>query len=677
MKLQRLQVKNFRCIEDSTEFTICPVTCLVGKNGAGKTSLLEALYKLNPDVRELAAFDVLMEYPRARRRQYQRQSGAEPDDALIATWELEDADVARLEEVLGAGAVQSKAVGIRKGYYPERHWTGAITPTIDTQDGQMGETGPAEPLSSAPSDAQPQEANDAFYEQHVAKLLPKLLYFSEWHMMQGRIAIDALLHRKQKGELSGPDRVFLALLELGGTSVEAISRIERSEELIADLEDAARPVTDEIGRFWTQERDLRVSFHLYPGRPQDPSPFDRGLIFETRIVNTRTNLSLNFEERSTGFVWFFSFLVWYADVRKRYGDNLLILLDDPGLGLHAKAQWDLMRYVNERLAPHYQILYTTHSPFMIDPDRMAWVRTVEDITDQTPHGEPKPLGTKVGDKVLSTNHDTLLPLQASLGYRIMQDMAGGKRLLLVEKPADVIYLNWFSARLKQSGRRGLDPAWTLVPCGDLVRLATLVGLLANDARDFAVLLSLSEQDPDVVNQRELSRMLEACRTFPLRRYARPVASTIEDLIGAPAYPALIDLCYRLPRKQRLAGTQLNADETPILKTIALRMDQLRSTTRSFDPMFPAEYLLGIGNRKARKLPGIQEALSRFENLFADLDAPVRPRRQDQSATPGEGTPARQLAGSLPWAIESIRRSDAPRPSASAGQGSIPPAKSSG
>jgi hypothetical protein len=216
---------------------------------------------------------------------------------------------------------------------------------------------------------------------HVGKLLPKLLYFSEWNIMQGRISIDALLQRKSKGELTGPDRVFLALLELGGTSVDAISSIERSEELIADLEDAARPVTEEIARYWSQERHLRISFHLYPGRPQDPSPFDRGLVFETRIVNTRTNLSLNFEERSTGFVWFFSFLVWYSDVRKRYGDNLLIILDDPGLGLHAKAQWDLLRYVDEKLAPQYQIIYATHSPFMINPDRMPWLRTVEEINE--------------------------------------------------------------------------------------------------------------------------------------------------------------------------------------------------------------------------------------------------------------------------------------------------------
>ena len=68
MKLKSVQVKNFKSVEDSTPFEICPVTCLVGKNEAGKTSLLEALYKLNPDVEELGEFDVLLEYPRRRRR---------------------------------------------------------------------------------------------------------------------------------------------------------------------------------------------------------------------------------------------------------------------------------------------------------------------------------------------------------------------------------------------------------------------------------------------------------------------------------------------------------------------------------------------------------------------------------------------------------------------------------
>ena len=48
MKLSKLQIENFKCIENSQEFQIDDVTCLMGKNEAGKTALLESLYKLNP-----------------------------------------------------------------------------------------------------------------------------------------------------------------------------------------------------------------------------------------------------------------------------------------------------------------------------------------------------------------------------------------------------------------------------------------------------------------------------------------------------------------------------------------------------------------------------------------------------------------------------------------------------
>ncbi|TPG14412.1 hypothetical protein EAH84_03635 [Sphingomonas oligophenolica] len=46
--------------------------------------------------------------------------------------------------------------------------------------------------------------------------------------------------------------------------------------------------------------------------------------------------------RSRGFVWFFSFLAWYEDV-KRQGQNVILLLDEPGLSLHGRAQADLLR----------------------------------------------------------------------------------------------------------------------------------------------------------------------------------------------------------------------------------------------------------------------------------------------------------------------------------------------
>jgi hypothetical protein len=318
-------------------------------------------------------------------------------------------------------------------------------------------------------------------------------------------------------------------------------------------------------------------------------------------------------------VWFFSFLVWYSDVRKRYGDNLIILLDDPGLGLHAKAQWDLLRYIREQLVSHYQVLYATHSPFMIDPERMQWVRTVEEVSRQTPDGRLEYLGTKVGDEVFSMDHDTLLPLQASLGYRIMQDLTGTKKLLLVEKPADVLYLQWFSARLNERGRVGLHPSWTLVPCGDLVRLATLAGLLANDASGFAVLLTLSEVRPEITGHREVSRMLERCHVFPLHKYARPATSTVEDLLGPQMYLALTDDSYGLRRRYRLSRTVEQAADEPILKTVHSAFAARQETFARFDPMIPAEYLFRSKHRRIEKLPGADEAFARFETLFSGVN----------------------------------------------------------
>ena len=82
MVLKSIRIENFRCIEDSNEFSIEPVTCLVGKNEAGKTALLQALYKLKPDIEGEGDFSPILDYPRRKYSEYKERHETSPDNVL-------------------------------------------------------------------------------------------------------------------------------------------------------------------------------------------------------------------------------------------------------------------------------------------------------------------------------------------------------------------------------------------------------------------------------------------------------------------------------------------------------------------------------------------------------------------------------------------------------------------
>ena len=148
---------------------------------------------------------------------------------------------------------------------------------------------------------------------------------------------------------------------------------------------------------------LDIDFRLPEGAAPDAvkEPY-----LEIRIENLRHHVSINFGERSAGFVWFFSFLAAFSEHRDS-PDPLVLLLDEPATGLHASAQGDLLRYIDEKLAPKRQVIYTTHSPFMVEPTDLGRARTVEDRDEG---------GTHISSEVLETSPETLYPLQAALGY---------------------------------------------------------------------------------------------------------------------------------------------------------------------------------------------------------------------------------------------------------------------
>jgi len=419
--------------------------------------------------------------------------------------------------------------------------------------------------------------------------------------------------------------VFEALLALAGTSAEAIKDISTFDRMRASLEAVSNRLSEEIFEYWSQNSHLEVSFSFDNARPDDPAPFNSGFVFRTSIRNTRHKATVSFDERSSGFVWFFSFLVWFSQVREKYGERLVILLDEPALNLHARAQADLLLYIAERLAPHHQVIYTTHSPFMVDPDNLEWTRTVEDVVQsETTKGRTRDhlLGTKVSDDVLAVDPDTISPLQGALGYDITQTLFVGKNTLLVEGPSDLIFLKWFSYLLHRRNREGLSNQWTICPVGGIDKISSFAALFGANALRIAVVTDFHDGDKAKVRSLKEGRLLKAGRVFTASEYVDADQADIEDLLGRGNYLVLVDSAYGLSGEQSLSN--LTGDPSArVVLDVASHFACLPPEVPEYNHYHPAVHALQESDSVEELLPELDEALDRFERLFRDVNAVLK------------------------------------------------------
>jgi len=650
MKLKSVRIKDFKCILDSDEFTVGPVTCLVGKNESGKTAILQSLYKLNPDVPSEDNF-LDLEYPRNKWLPNMKNADL-PANTLETKWELDDNDMEALSEFLGCDVMKSKSITIEKGYTNISRWS------IDFDEEKLVEHVLSNAHLSAPetnqirnlksikdiiitlnslenkTQNQQKFLNDikATYKREKASLaiidflgsmLPTFLYFNDYFTLPGQVALDEFNEKKAEGSLCFEDRVFQALLALAGTTPEAINDITTFERLRASLEAVSNRLSNEIFEYWTQNTHLEVTFGFDHARPEDPPPYNKGYIFRTSIKNRRHNATVSFDERSRGFVWFFSFLVWFSQVKDTYGDRLFILLDEPALNLHARAQADLLRYINERLRPSYQVIYTTHSPFMVDPDNLLGTRTVEDVVielkDSTGRIRDQLLGTKVSDDVLSIDRDTVSPLQAAVGYDITQTLFVGKCNLIVEGPSDLLYLKWYSQQLKKKSRVFMDTRWTICPVGGVDKVASFVALFGAHQLHVAVLIDYHKGQKGKVRSLKESKLLKSSQVFTADMFTAGDEADIEDLIGNETYIALVNLAYGLKGSDLVPPMVESNDSGRILKHVESHMKTVKANVPEFDHYAPAAFLLENSEQCLINLPDVHGGMDRFERFFKEVN----------------------------------------------------------
>lgn len=111
MKLVKARVQNYRSVEDSGEFDIGDMTCLVGKNEAGKTAILSALRALRPSKSQEFEIDETIDYPRRFSTRFDDRHPSGEAEVIRTWWKLDAADIAAVEKRLVQ--VFSKAIDFK------------------------------------------------------------------------------------------------------------------------------------------------------------------------------------------------------------------------------------------------------------------------------------------------------------------------------------------------------------------------------------------------------------------------------------------------------------------------------------------------------------------------------------------------------------------------------------
>lgn len=327
-------------------------------------------------------------------------------------------------------------------------------------------------------------------DELIEDALPVLIYFENYGVLDSAIYLPRFLEDLQREPNNPRARTINAMFkhvaldakdiaELGTEearaqrqsgqqpTAETVAKDQRrKEERAIRLNSASNDISTRFSDWWSQRRH-KVRYHA------------DGDYFRIWVADDRRpDVEIELEARSKGFQWFFSFyLVFLVESEEGHKDAIL-LLDEPGLNLHPTAQHELLGFF-ERLAEKNQLVYTTHSPFLVDGEHIYRVRPVTE--DSTGH-------SRISADTWPKDRETIFPLQAAAGYAMLRGLFQHKKNVLVEGMSDYYYLHALNQQCRAKGLAALPEDIYITPCGGTKLVGHLAALfLGQDVRPLILL----------------------------------------------------------------------------------------------------------------------------------------------------------------------------------------------
>lgn len=583
MDLTNFRIRMYKGILDSNWVEVNNLTVLVGKNESGKTSLLKALYKLNPYASD--PYEMDQEWPRGR------LDACDPEHVVCqAEFRLSEpekselARIASIEKIPDVVIASRNYAGDLNVKFKEKIFSDEACP-IEIDPAKMDallETLPkvgstlsnefkkcaqaclaevrdvirhkefdvlgelVQKHKSALQEKRVQSRNDPYriegqfikeYLERLPQLAQELQPFSA---TQSQVD-DYLQSSLPKFIYMDDYRIFTGAAQLNEIKArrdaDSLTEEDRTfatilslsglnlDQLVEPKEDDTEAIKKRQNALAGGSRSLtRTIANRLSQRDYEIDYRVDGQHFFTNVKDSHDPTAVELEERSRGFQWFFSFDLMLMHETKGALKGCVILLDEPGLHLHPEAQQDLLHRL-EKYAAANTLIYTTHLPFMIDLNHPSRIRILEERDHQI----------VVTTHLTESNPKAKLVLQSALGMNASQSFLVAERNLVVEGIHDYWILTELSNLLRRTGKKGLPEDVFITPSSSASEAIPIVNLMIGQNLDVIALFD-SDRDGRVAKDKLVDNWF-----LLYQKKSHTDAILLGDAVGASGDFAIEDL----------------------------------------------------------------------------------------------------------------------------------------
>ena len=545
VRLRKFRVRAYRCIHDSGEINVSDLAAFVGRNESGKTTILQALTLLNRD-EQLSELDLCDEMSEDLKEDLTLVEGRfelnEAESAMIAE------RFPRLPEIRAMRLFRTnKAPGVQYDFgdvsvsesenATMNSWENFCRRVVDfvqtmpnhlriqidtgffqgppPRTRELFENGMAEFSNSvhvvATRDPQiisewekvyrdPGSQYDSLLRGRTergmlenfieSELHPRFVYFSDYKKIYGNINLNEFA-REARGPRQGSidmaeefDRAETVrnLCYLAELDVETLESMGDSpSKMIKYLHMASNRLTSKLNPAWKGD-PIHVDLRYNPGNIMSV------VISDVHRDGTITNTGL-LNRRAEGFKWTFSFIVNFAaETQRAELKEAILLLDEPARNLHPTQQMGISDLL-KNLAGSNQVLYATHSPFMIFDYTPGNLLVVE--LDRRRHL------SRIFYDYWNADDKTLTPILYGLSRGMVESIVdreigtNSRPVLIVETMSDSMYLNAFD-RFLQDPNISMNPLNVVAAHSKNSVLPLAIFYMAHGYRTFVLLDNTGE-----------------------------------------------------------------------------------------------------------------------------------------------------------------------------------------